>query len=148
MQKIVESNIHINSSPRDIIAALIEKEHLTAWWGVDSALIEKKDGGLYTLTWMKSKEGIKFVSSGRIKFYDPRSHLHLEDLIYVNCDKPLLGPFWVKYNVELDGTGSHLTVIQGGFKKDKDQEWYYNSVLDGWPSALVLLKKYLEKKKS
>lgn len=144
MQKYVTSEIRINSTVDKILDALLELKHLKAWWGVDSALIEKKDGGLYTITWLKSEHGIKFISTGRIKLYDRKSHLHLEDMVYLNSEKPILGPFTIQYNIKENKGYCLLSVRQGGFKKGATNEWYYKAVLDGWPEALIMLKNYLE----
>lgn len=145
MKKFVESEIRIKANVTQILNALLELKHLKNWWGVDDAHIEKKDGGTYTITWLKSESGIKFISTGRIKLYDRTSHLHLEDMIYINSEKPILGPFTIQYNVTEKSSYSILSVRQGGFEKGPKHEWYYNAVLDGWPEALIMLKNYLEK---
>lgn len=144
MQKYVTSEIRINATVTEILDALLDLNHLKAWWGVDSALIEKKDGGIYTITWLKSEHGIKFISTGRIKLYDKHSHLHLEDMVYLNSEKPILGPFTIQYNVKKHKAYCMLSVRQGGFEKGEEKEWYYQAVLNGWPEALIMLKKYLE----
>lgn len=144
MQRYVTSEIRINATVEQILNALLELEHLKSWWGVDSALIEKKDGGTYTITWLRSEHGIKFISTGRIKLYDKTSHLHLEDMIYINSEKPIQGPFTIQYNIKKNNNYCMLSVRQGGFEKGDEQGWYYKAVLDGWPEALIMLKKYLE----
>ncbi len=148
MKKFITSQIRINVSPDKIIEALVDPEQLHAWWGVDDAFVEKKDGGLYCLTWMRTPEGIKFISSGQIRLYNPRSHLYLENLIYINYEKPMMGPFTLKYDVFTERHYSILKINQSGFQKGLNDEWdwYYNAVLDGWPQALVILKNYLERR--
>jgi len=146
MQKFVTSEIKIKRPAKVIIEALLDLEHLKHWWGVDSAFIEKKDGGLYCLTWLKSVDGIKFISTGQIKLYNPRSHMHLEKMLYINSEKPILGPFTINFDTVEKGLYTTLTIRQGGFQKGDGDiwDWYYNAVLDGWPEALIMLKKYLE----
>lgn len=144
MKKFIESSVEIKASISQILAALTELKHLNKWWGVDSALIEKKDGGIYCITWLKSEAGIKFISTGRIKLYDRHSHLHLEDMIYINSEKPILGPFTIQYNIQEKTGHCVLNVRQGGFEKGAKHEWYYEAVLQGWPEALMMLKNYLE----
>lgn len=144
MKRFVESKIRIKASAKQILSALLELKHLKNWWGVDSCFIEKKDGGLYALTWLRSKDGIKFISTGRIRTYDRRTHLHLEDMLYINSEKPILGPFIIKFDIDEKPTYSNLTVFQSGYKKGKVWDWYYEAVRDGWPEALIMLKKYLE----
>jgi hypothetical protein len=108
VKRRITSEIRIKAKAKVILEALLKLEHLKQWWGVDSCFIQPKDGGLYCLTWLRSIDGIKFISTGRIGLYNPRSHLHLEEG----------GELW---------------------------DWYYKAVSDGWPEALIILKKYLEK---
>lgn len=145
MKIFVESEIRIKSKAELILSALIEAEQLREWWGVSEAFVEKRDGGLYTLTWGKSADGIKYVSTGRINLYNRRSHLYLEDVLYLNSEKSILGPFHIYYDVKEKESYSVLKVKQTGFQKGEEHEWYLQAVQDGWPQALVMLKQYLEK---
>ncbi len=144
MRRFVESEIRIKADAETILSAFVDVDKMKDWWGVDSGFIEKKDGGLYTITWLRSKHGIKFISTGRIKLFDRKSHLSLEDMLYLNSEKPILGPFTITYTVESHRGYSILKVKQTGFKKGEINEWYYHAVLDGWPEALIMVKKYLE----
>jgi len=148
MLKFVNSEIRIRSSAKTILSCLLYLKHLKQWWGVDSCFIEPKDGGLYALTWLRTFEGIKFISTGRIKFYNPRTHLHLEDMIYINSEKPILGPFTINFDVDESSTYSILSIKQRGFQKGGVWDWYFQAVSDGWPQALVMLKSYVEKLES
>jgi len=145
MQRFVTSEIRLKAKASTIFSCLLELKHLKEWWGVDSCFIEPRDGGLYALTWLRTFEGIKFISTGKIKFYNPRTHLHLEDMLYINSEKPILGPFTINYGVEEKKAYSILTIKQGGFEKGGEWDWYYQAVSDGWPQALVMLKTYVEK---
>jgi len=147
MKRYVLSEIRINAKAPVIIDALVDYKHLKEWWGVDSAFIQKKDGGLYCLTWLRSVDGIKFISTGRINLLNSRSHLHLEDMLYINSERPILGPFTIMFDVEEHENYSMLRVRQNGFEKGNNDnwEWYYKAVTDGWPEALIMLKKYIEK---
>lgn len=146
MVQFIQSEIRIKANPELILEALLEKKHLTEWWGVDKSFIEKKDGGLYALAWMASKDGYKYVSTGQIKFYSKKSHLHLEKMLYLNYEKPILGPFNIKYDIQKFNEYSILSVKQDGFKKESDYQWLYEVSKEGWAQALVLLKTYIEKK--
>ena len=47
----VEATININCSPEKIIEAFTESNKLHDWWQVEQTLIEKRNGGVYTLAW-------------------------------------------------------------------------------------------------
>lgn len=145
MKKAITTQVRIKADAKDIVDALIASDKLKLWWGVTSSFIEQRDGGLYTLTWLHSKMGIKFITTGRINLYNKRSHLYLEDVLYLNYERPILGPFKIKFDVESKSSYSILTVVQSGYKKGKHWDWYYEKSLEGWGEALFLLKKYLEK---
>jgi len=145
MVQFIQSEIVINSSPDKILNALLEFDHLREWWGVDKCFIEKKDGGLYTLAWMPTEDGYKYVSTGQIKVYAKKSHLHLEKMLYLNYLKPILGPFTITYDLEKSKDKTKLIVKQNGFKKEPDYQWLYEVSKDGWSESLILLKSYLEK---
>ena len=97
MKRFILSDIRIRSQANEIIDALIDLSKLKQWWGVDGGIIESKDGGIYCTTWLKSNHGVKFVSTGRIKLLDRNAYLHLEDMIYINSEKGILGPYNIQY---------------------------------------------------
>lgn len=145
MRQFLESEIRINKTPKEILEALLSINHLKEWWGISDGYIEAKDGGLYTLIWNLQNQGIQYVSTGRIRYYDRRTLLHLEDLLYIKAeDSIILGPFTVNYDIAAHQQYSILSVKQGGFTKEPKHEWYWEAARDGWPKALVSLKTYLE----
>lgn len=144
MKRSIISDIRIRCKAEKIIDAFINIPKMKEWWGVDEGYIEPRDGGLYTLTWMRTKEGFKFISTGRINLYNYRSHLYLEDILYLNYERSILGPFTIKYDVEEKSNYSILSVKQNGFGKGKEWDWYYNATTEGWSQALIMLKNYLE----
>lgn len=145
MKRFIQSEIRINAAKEEILNAFLDPLHLANWWGVNKAYVEKKDGGLYTLAWMPTGQGYKFVSTGQINTYSKRSHLHLEKMLYLNYERPILGPFTIQYNVEERDGYNILSVKQNGFSKEPHNEWLYENSKDGWAQALILVKNYLEK---
>ena len=67
----VEATVEIQSPPERAIRAFTEFSMLHDWWGVERCLIEKKIGGLYSLVWGISNSGMKYISTGTIKAFDP-----------------------------------------------------------------------------
>ena len=145
MKKNVNAEIRIKSKASDIINAFVNPDTLNKWWATASVYIEQKDGGLYTLSWLKSDAGVKFILTGRINVLNKRSHLHLEDVLYINAEKPILGPTRIKIDAEEKSAYSLVKISQIGFGKTEEWHWYHNLMLDSWPQVLVFLKQYLEK---
>jgi uncharacterized protein YndB with AHSA1/START domain len=91
MEKI-EVTISVKTNPQDVISAFIDPQKLSKWWQVEKTLIVPKTGGVYTLAWGVSEKGIRYVSTGIIKTYLPDHELMVENFVYLNPDKPFLGP--------------------------------------------------------
>lgn len=88
----VEVRIKIKTSPEQVIKAFTDPKMLKDWWQVEKTLIQKKVGGLYTLTWQVTKQGFGYVSSGIIKSYQKDKEIIIDNFVYLNPEKPFLGP--------------------------------------------------------
>jgi len=139
------SSIEIERPAESIIDALLDSSHLANWWGVDKAFIEQRVGGLYVLAWLWGDTGVRFVQTAKISLLNKRSYLHLEDVIYVNAEKGIFGPFTIRFEIENINDSSLLKVTQDGFRQKLDQKWYYEMMADSWPQVLLFLKQYLER---
>jgi uncharacterized protein YndB with AHSA1/START domain len=145
MLKKVETEIEIKTSPKNLLDAFTEFSLLKQWWGVERALIEKNEGGIYALVWNISETGFKYVSTGIISSYKSADHLYIEKYIYFNPDKSILGPMSLTIDVKDKGAGlTELRLCQDGYQEGRDWNWYYEAVLQAWPSVLQDLKKFLE----
>jgi uncharacterized protein YndB with AHSA1/START domain len=144
----VESRIGIAVSPDKVIRAFTDPGMLAGWWGVERTLIELKAGGIYTLAWGISGEGIKYVSSGIVKEYDASRLLHVEKYIYLNPERSFLGPLELSVLAEPSGSGSRLILSQGPYPENRgdDWDWFYDVVNGAWPVVLEKLKTFLEEK--
>ena len=142
----VQASIEINVAPERALDAFTEFNLLKDWWGVERALIEKRDGGVYTLAWGITDAGFKYISSGVIHSYKPGDHLEVANLVYLNAEKPHLGPMSLLIRVKPHKKGTLLDLTQDGYQSGETWDWYYEAVKTAWPAVLVELKKYLEGK--
>lgn len=115
------------------------------WWGVEQALIEVKEDGVYTLAWDISSEGFGYISTGRIKDFEPERLLQIDNFVYLNPEKPFLGPMslMVKTTAKDEGI-TELYVCQDGYQSGPVWDWYYDAVKEAWPGVLEKLKNTLE----
>lgn len=141
----VRTSLEINVSPETALDAFTEFHHLQMWWGVERALIEKRDGGVYTLAWGITDAGLKYISSGTIRSYQPGRLLEIVNLVYLNPEKPPLGPMSLLIRVQPAARGTLLELTQDGYQSGEVWDWYYEAVKTAWPAVLLELKKYLEK---
>lgn len=146
--RTVNCDIEIKTSPEKIISAFTDTQMLKGWWGVEKCLIELKPGGIYTLAWAITEQGIKYISSGIVKEYDPSGLLHIEKYIYLNPEKSFLGPQELKITAVANNNVSRLNLTQEPYPENvnSDWEWFYDAVVNAWPQVLMVLKKFLEEK--
>ena len=101
---------------------------LRDWWSVERSLIDKRPGGVYTLAWDISEKGFGFVTTGIIKEYKQDKLLVVNNLVYLNPDKPFLGPMSLTVRTEEKGKSTELYLCQDGYQSGSDWGWYYEAV--------------------
>ena len=145
MRPPVTAEISIQSTAKEVLSCFYDPTHLKGWWGVERSLIELKNGGLYSLAWEISDKGFKYVSSGTISQFEEGLILELENMVYFNPEKSILGPMKMSFEVfDVSEQETLLKVKQDGYQEGGDWDWYYAAVKDAWPKALEFLKSYLE----
>jgi len=144
--KKVEAAIEIKTTPANVIRAFTDINMLRDWWSVERALIETRSGGVYTLAWNISDKGFGYISSGTIKRYQPENLLEIENFVYLNPERSILGPMTLTVKTTEKEGGTELYLCQDGYQEGTDWDWYYEAVKKAWPAVLLTLKGYLEKK--
>lgn len=141
----VENSIEISRPASVVFDAFVEPALLKKWWGVESCLVEKKQGGLYSLAWETSDKGFHYVSTGIITVFIPGKELMIDHFVYFNPEKEILGPTYISIKLQEQNGITRLQLVQGGYQSGGDWDWFYNSVKDAWPKVLIDLKEFLEK---
>lgn len=143
--KKVEVTTGIKTTPAAIIAAFTDADMLRDWWNVEKSLIDARPGGVYTLAWDITDKGLGFVSTGIIKTYDPHNKLIIDNFVYLNPGKTILGPMSLTIKATEKGGMAELYLCQDGYQQGPDWDWYYEAVKSAWPAVVQALKEYLEK---
>jgi Activator of Hsp90 ATPase homolog 1-like protein len=144
--RLVAASVEINAQAEKILPAFLKQEHLKAWWGVERSLIDARAGGVYTLAWNISEQGIRYVFTGVIEELIPGEYLMIKNLVYLNPERTILGPMGLEIDlIATDDKVTKVGVVQSGYKYGGDWDCYYEAVLTSWPQALEMLKNYLEK---
>lgn len=142
----VQAEIEIKASPLRIIQAFLDAEDLRRWWNVSRSLVQQKPGGMWVMAWEVTSSGMKNVTSGIIETMHADGYLRVTHLVYLHPEKHILGPMELEINVQaISSTHSIIRINQSGYLFGGDWDWYYDSVVQGWPYALGLLKAYLER---
>lgn len=143
--RTVQADIELAVAPEQAIQTFLDVPALQAWWGVERALVQPCEGGLYALTWNVSEAGFGFVTTGIIVDLDPAARLRIEKYTYFNPTRDILGPMTLDMEALPGGEGrTLLRVTQDGYREGADWDWYYASVLEAWPVVLDSIKAYLE----
>lgn len=117
---------------------------LNGWWGVEKALVEKREGSVYALVWDISESGFRYVATGIIKSYKADAILEIENYTYLNLKMPIMRPMGLIIEAIVKNNQTELTVTQTGYQSGGDWDWYYDAVKQAWPDVLASLKEYLE----
>lgn len=143
----VDAEILIDVAPAEVFNAFIDPIMLQGWWGVQKLLIDKKEGGVYALTWNNTVNGFGYVFSGVISEYSYPVRLVIDQVIYFNPQISILGPMQLYIVITANNGQVVLSVCQSGYQNGTDWDWYYDAVKIAWPIVLESLKHYLENKK-
>lgn len=142
--KSVKASVIIPVNAEKALNMFLDLNEMKNWWGVERGFVEAKPGGGWIVTWQISEHGFGYVTTGIISELIPSKKLKIENVVYLNPEKSILGPMTITVDVESENQNTKLTVEQSGYKEGEDWDWYYNAVVDGWPFALNLLKEYCE----
>lgn len=141
----VEATVTVKLPPAKVLEAFISHDQLRQWWGVERSLIDLRKGGLYSLVWEISDKGMGYVTTGIVEEYIPACQLTIENMVYFNPDRPVLGPLRLMILTTPEDNFTSLTVVQSGYQHGSDWDWYYESVKNAWPAVLLQVQNYLEK---
>lgn len=141
----VEVTARVQTTPDRVIQAFIDPQMLSTWWGVERSLIDPQVGGTYTLVWGISEAGFKYISSGFIQQYKPEGLLQITNMVYMNPERPILGPMQLTVRASQQDDHSEMHILQEGYQSGPDWDWYYEAVKDAWPNVARQLGDFLEK---
>ena len=143
--KKVEVTIEMETTPGRIIQAFTDSNMLRDWWGVERSLIEKRNGGAYVIAWNITDKGFGYVSTGIINQYDANGLLDIDNFIYLNPERSILGGMKLTVHAKEKNGKSELYLCQSNYQTGEDWDWYYEAVKQAWPVVAKTLKEYLEK---
>lgn len=127
------------------MSVFTEFKHLRNWWNVERALIDVRKGGVYTLVWGISSQGMNYVSTGIIGEYLHECQLRIDQWLYLNPQRPILGPMELLIMTTPENGKTVLTIVQRGYQQGEDWNWYYEAVKQAWPELITVIKDYAER---
>lgn len=64
-------------------------------------------------------------------------------MLYLDPERPILGPMQIEIEAREHGTGSGISVHQTGHGGGENCDWCSQAVVEGWPKALESLPRHL-----
>ena len=134
--RTVETTRIISASPGEVLDAFLDNSDLKAWWKVSRSLIERKEGGIWSITWDDwGEEKTQHAWIGEIDELTS-NRLVVSRLVMIEPDMPLLGPLQLEISVESVEGGTSLTVSHHGYRYGDHWDKIYDLVVNGWDHVL------------
>lgn len=131
--RIVRAEIRTTAPVDQAWEAWAEPQRLSQWF-TDRAKGRARRGG--TITWIFDRFGSSFPYE--VLDSEPPSRLVLKG------SPPGRPPYLLEIQIEPDGDGCIVRVVNSGFSVGPETEEEYEGVRSGWQMALAILKQYLE----
>ncbi len=144
VKREVRAEIEVHVRPEEVFRAFTNVQMLRQWWGVNRGLVEEREGGVWGLAWGVGEQGFRYVTTGVIRSFRPYRQIEIDNLVYFNPERPVLGPMHLSIGVHEGREETLVSILQDGYQQGADWDWYYQAVVVGWPHALTRLKEYLE----
>lgn len=143
--RMVETTRVISASPRQVMDAFLNDDDLKAWWKVSRSLVERKKGGIWSITWDDwSEDKTQHAWIGEIDELSP-DRLLISRLLMIEPDMPLFGPMQLEIKVKAVDGGTELTVSHRGYRYGDNWDKIYQLVVNGWDHVLGDMEIWFQK---
>lgn len=143
--RTVEASIEIAGSPSAAIDAFLTDEGLSGWWAVSRSLVERRVGGVWSISWDDwGEEKTQHAWTGVIETLTP-TRVVIGHLVMNEPNRPLFGPLTLEIRATPSGEGSRVTVYHGGYRRGDDWDWMHDTVIAGWDHVLGDLRAWFER---
>ncbi|MEZ5344778.1 MAG: SRPBCC domain-containing protein [Pyrinomonadaceae bacterium] len=132
-------------SPEKMFEILCRPSAICGWWGASQAIVLPKNDGVWTAAWGEDPDDPDYISSFRIKEYEPPRRILFTDAEYFSKDGglPFEADLTAEFIVEPSDSGCTLKVIQDGFPADPVADDFYSACETGWKNTFEGIRKYL-----
>lgn len=140
------ASIDLDASPERVFAALVTPSAIRQWWSATRAIVDAREGGIWSATWGEDEDAPEYITTARILTSDPPRRLVLGDYSYFakTGSLPFEADFTTEFVVEPHDVGSRITVRQDGFPADTIADAFYEGCERGWRDTLASLAAFQE----
>jgi uncharacterized protein YndB with AHSA1/START domain len=134
-----------SADPATLFAILHTPSAIRGWWGASSAIVLRKQGGMWAATW-GHEDDPEFITVATLQVFDPPRRLVLGEYRYFAKTGPLPfdADFTTEFVVEPHPSGARLRVTQDGFPMDACADGFYAACETGWRNTFAGIRAYLD----
>lgn len=140
------AEIDLAAAPERVFAALVTPSAIRDWWSAARAIVVPREGGVWAAAWGADEDAPDYLTTARIRHWEPPRRLTLGDYDYVAASGPL--PFTAELTTTFEVLpaehGSRLRVTQSGFPAVVVADDFYAACERGWRDTLEGLRRFLE----
>ncbi len=143
------SHIHeesFDAAPDKMFDLLITPSAIRRWWGASRAIVDAREGGVWTAAW-GDEDDPDHVSTATLVEFDPPRRLAMKYGGYYAKSGALPFKFaddaLTIFTIEPSGNGSILRVEQTGFPCDPVADEFYAACQTGWKNTFAGIREYL-----
>ncbi|MDX1403312.1 MAG: SRPBCC domain-containing protein [Woeseiaceae bacterium] len=134
--RTVETTRIIPATPQQVLDAFLDDGGLKAWWKVSRSLVERKQGGIWSITWDDwGEDKTQHAWVGEIDELTS-DRIVIGRLLMIEPDMPLFGPLQLEIRAEPVDGGTSLTVLHRGYQYGDHWDRIYELVVNGWDHVL------------
>ncbi len=141
----------ISAPPSTVLKAFFDAEALHAWWHVANSVATPRTLGPYVVEWPPTDfhddvlGRLGGVLRGTVMEFHPGQGFLVADVFWLPPDGDPIGPMALQVNVQAEGSGTRIRVVQSGYEEGPRWRRYYEVIAQGWERALEGMKSLLEK---
>lgn len=147
MSEATRRHVHEDTfpvAPARLFAALHTPSAIRGWWGAARAIVLPEPGGLWAAAWGDDEDDPEYVTTARIREFDPPRRMVLGDYRYrARSPLPFAADFVTTFEVLPHPDGCLLRVVQAGFPAGPEADAFYAACASGWADTFAGLRRHL-----
>jgi uncharacterized protein YndB with AHSA1/START domain len=132
-------------APERAFKLLITPSDIRGWWGVNRAIVQPEQGGIWAATWGENEDDPDFITIATMRVFDPPRRILLNDYKYTAKTGPL--PFKadlsLEFTVQAHADGTLLKVNNAGFPCDPVADGFFHGCDVGWTNTFDAMQRYV-----
>ena len=148
MSRTISQSIEIKRHQEKIFKDLLHPSAIMEWWGAKIAIVNKKENGIYTVSWGDNIDDPDYITVSWIRKFNFPNGFDLEyDSYYAKTGSlPFKAIMNVQFSISpINEVMCEVKVLQTGIPSEKIADEYYQGCQVGWQQVLKNLKQFCEK---